>query len=314
MNRKTLGPTNGAQWRQLTRWGHPSQKPSDYQVLSSSREGGLLVSMERKGDERLRWGRWADKPGEGLEGELCVPGGLTALALPDGSGFVAGDMDYNLSLHESRGGRELRRARTEVMPWRLASRPDGSLLAINNLSGNLLLWDVAHWRATVALKGPECYVVDMAFSPDGVLLAAAGKNGRTVIWDTRSGRVFRTLELEAGDHCLGVDFHPDGRILAMTTWGPLIHLFDVQDGRLLKTLNGPASGASKVTFNPEGDLLVVNRFGFLALSVADGSRVFRNEVDNDFYWSNVVFSPDGTLLAWGEPDGTVGIWGLESGA
>ncbi|WP_204484469.1 WD40 repeat domain-containing protein [Archangium primigenium] len=195
------------------------------------------------------------------------------------------------------------------MPWRLVIRPDGARLAINDLDGNILFWDVARWCAISSVQAPEC--AGMAFSPDGTLFAAACLTGRAIVWDADSGRVVHTIELEAGSSCLDVAFHPDGQILAVTTWGSRLLRFSLREGRLVTPLVGPAAGARSAIFNPSGDLLTVTRFGFLALGVEDGERVFRHEVDNDFYGSNVVFSPDGHFLAWGEPEGTVGIWGLD---
>ncbi|WP_279635975.1 hypothetical protein [Corallococcus terminator] len=33
---------------------------------------------------------------------------------------------------------------------------------------------------------------------------------------------------------------------------------------------------------------------------------------NNIQTSDVLFSPDGRLLAWGQGNGTVGLWGVDS--
>lgn len=133
-------------------------------------------------------------------------------------------------------------------------------------------------------------VQKVAFSPDGQLLAAAGGNDHTVtLWNATTGKRVRILV----GCCVvsAVAFSPDGQRLATDS-----DLFDANTGGRIHELNG--SGYS-VAFSPDRLFLAVGS----GYDPNTGTRLFNPSTGemtrtlSTEYASNVVFSPDSTLLA-----------------
>ncbi|WP_163867454.1 WD40 repeat domain-containing protein [Myxococcus eversor] len=310
--KQVLRPDNGNRWSLLGRWGTPSQQRAEYQKVGFSPSGHLLVTLEHRGDERLRWWHWQEGRRESLAGEVVVPKGVAMQALPALGGIAVTNTRFELGLYAESCGALLRQAKLpDHESWGLVASADGTRLAMHDQGSGVLLWDTGTWTALGRLAGPQQEVVGLAFSPDGQWLAAACLRGRVVLWNARTGQLAH-VHAEEEEQFVNVAFDPSGEQLVATTTGPRIQRFHVGDWSLGGTLSGPVPGSRHAAFSPDGGLLAVTKFGFLVLGVDEGARVFRYEVDNDFYGSNAVFSPDGTTVAWGEPDGTVGLWGIAS--
>ncbi|AKF87269.1 hypothetical protein MFUL124B02_40345 [Myxococcus fulvus 124B02] len=304
---QVLRSDNGSRWTQRSRLGTPAPGRVEFQQVAFSSDGELLVALEHKGGERLRWWRWRD---ERPLGEVTVSQGVAVQVLPSLGGLAVTDARFQVGLYSLEDGRPLRLGRVPDYEVRgLEVSPDGTRLAMHDLTGSVLLWDTRTWTSLGQLQGPQQEVARLAFSPDGKLLAAACLRGHVVVWDVASGNPI-LVHVEADEQFVSVAFHPEGTELVATTTGPRIQRFRLRDGGLAGTLQGPVAGSSRAAFSPDGGLLTVTRYGFSVLDARTSARVFRHEVDNDFYAANAAFSPDGTVIAWGEDDGTVGLWGL----
>ncbi|WP_338863078.1 hypothetical protein [Myxococcus stipitatus] len=297
-------------WSRLASWGVPSSKDPEYQAISSPPGGDLLVALEHQGAERLRWWRWrgATAP-ETLVGEVVIPQGVAASPLPSMGGIAVLDQRSNLSLRAVDDGRVLRRG---TLPGHetsdLTANHQGTLLAMHDSARGVLLWDTRTWTALGRLDGPQEEVAGIVFSPDGRLLAAACLDGRVVVWEVSSGRCLHVHE-EHDTWFTSAAFTPDGTELVTTSTSQHLQRFHVSDWSLAGTFAGSPAGMSSVDFNPEGALFATTKYGFRVFDTKTNTCLLHHDVDNDFYYSNAAFSPDGTAVAWGEPDGTVSLWG-----
>ncbi|WP_338863072.1 hypothetical protein [Myxococcus stipitatus] len=268
------------------------------------------MSLERHGNERLRWWRWSGAATmETQASEVIIPQGLAARPIPAVGGIAVTDERGRLSLFALDDGRLLRQSelpRRET--WALAANNHGTLLAMHDLMSGVLLWDAVAWTSLGRLEGPQTEVAGFAFSPDGRLLAVACLKGRVVIWEVPSGRCVHVHE-ERDTWFTNVAFHPSGTELVATTTSERIQRFRVGDWNLTGTLSGPPAGSSYAAYSPEGNWFAATKGGFCVYETRTNTCLLHHDVDNDFYYSNAVFSPDGTAVAWGEPDGTVSLWG-----
>ncbi|QSQ12441.1 WD40 repeat domain-containing protein [Myxococcus landrumensis] len=297
-------------WSRLALWGVPSSRDAEYQGVSFSPGGELLVTLEHQGAERLRWWRWhGAKAPEALAGEVVIPQGVAARPLPLLGGIAVTDQRFHISLRAVEDGRLMRQ---EALPgreaWGLTANRQGTLLAMQNFTGGVLLWDVETWASLGRLEGPQEDVTGLAFSPDGRLLAASSLEGRIVVWEVPSKRLVHVHE-ERDAQFTHPAFTPDGTELVAPTTSQRLQRLHVSDWSPAGTFAGSLAGMSSVDFSPDGGLFTTTKGGFRVFDTRTNTCLLHHDVDNDFYYSNSAFSPDGTAVAWGEPDGTVSLWG-----
>jgi WD40 repeat protein len=170
-------------------------------------------------------------------------------------------------------------------------------------------WDAATGRELFRV-GHRLDVLDVVFSPDGDM-ASAGWSGAKIV--DADGRLIRVVEGDDGFKVERARFSSDGRLLATaaTPWnrfGPRVRVWDWESGALLHTIEG----ASSVDFDPTGPRMVTasergaqiwDVDGFERVAVLVGAR------DT----GEVVFSPDGSLIAGFHEDGSVRLFDAATG-
>jgi WD domain, G-beta repeat len=70
-----------------------------------------------------------------------------------------------------------------VTPQSLAFAPDGRVLAVGSLQGEVLLYDLPSGKELGRFKGHRGGVAALAFSPDGARLASGGVDATVLVWD-----------------------------------------------------------------------------------------------------------------------------------
>ncbi len=88
-------------------------------------------------------------------------------------------------------------------------------------------------------------------------------------------------------------------------------VMDVRARRIVRTLRDVSAGASRVSFSPDGSLLVVSSDGpgFCVHRFDTDERLFAHGDDNDEQTSDALLSPDGTWVAWGSRKVSDDSWG-----
>ncbi|MCX4500953.1 WD40 repeat domain-containing serine/threonine protein kinase [Streptomyces anulatus] len=149
------------------------------------------------------------------------------------------------------------------------------------------------------------------FSRDLALLVRAEEN-KVRIWDTTTGKTVHTFTLpaEKGHTQVGWPLElaitaDGGRLAASTGWD--LHLWELPSGKhTAVTLSEPGG---PVAFRGDGDMLVSGGNSLETLTPAGKSTGRIKDSDN----ANVaVFSPDGSLLAFGRGNGHIVLWNTET--
>ncbi|MEW4486896.1 serine/threonine-protein kinase [Thalassoglobus sp. JC818] len=157
-------------------------------------------------------------------------------------------------------------------------------------------------------------ISEIAISRDGKYVAGVG-NQRTVdVWETKTGRLVRTLKIEAGKF-LSVEFSPINANLVtgssdgfVRIWNPIL-----SDQVENETKHGPA--VAQVEYSPDGKHFL-SRGTRGAVRIWD-SRTMENIIEIPTGAKNIVmdvqFSPDGKQLAVGTRDamtheGSIQLW------
>jgi WD40 repeat protein len=183
----------------------------------------------------------------------------------------------------------------------LAFSPDGRRLATAGRD-SIRAWDVTSgqelWRGAKDESGV------LAWSPDGRWLTSA-TNGRLKLWDAASGQPapLPPPQLEIGFPTLR--FSPDSRTIAVSTKDS-VTLWDLAAGRADQTI---PDKAGPIAFAPDGHTLYTHGGILGRWDVASGRSLYPDTRAHGHRLEvrNLVFSPDGQLLASSGDDG-VRVW------
>ncbi len=268
---------------------------------------------------------WGDLPSGGSFGDVdFMPNGLRIVA--------SSTSGARLKIWDVQTGKAIR---TIALPFgciaSLDVSPDGGAIGAGGgashcdkagrFGGDVAgVWDPA--------TGEERFVVwhsldvnDVAFSPDGDQLVTAGWDGAATIID-RSGKVIRVLGGYRGYAGLAkARFSADGRLVATVVYSydntepglNSVEVWDWADDDLIRSI--PTVYQGVVDFDPTGPRLVMlDQQGRAEIMDAESRRQVAVLAGQLGKINDIVFSPDGSLVATAGDDGTVRLFEAETGA
>ncbi|WP_147470249.1 WD40 repeat domain-containing protein [Corallococcus sp. AB049A] len=320
MSSSILTPGNAKHLEQIRQFGEPGAGPTYRgQMLFCDNSANLLVSVEHGGAERLRWWALQDMT-SAARTTLPLPRGVAAVVPPGGQVVLSVTVGGELQEWAASNGALLRSTKLELSVADMCLGSQGDTLLIADSGGRLLLWDVGHWRPVRELESVSARIHGCALSEDGTVAAAGtsvvqpdgASQARVMLWNTQTGRRYAVIPDEAF-HIWDVSFAPSTRLLAAGTSVDRILLIDADRAAVVRTLEGPAPGAYRLDFSPDGLLLAVgtDNGGFCIVGVADGADLFSYSDCSDMHASPAVFTQDGRSVAWAEGSGQVGIWAVK---
>lgn len=182
----------------------------------------------------------------------------------------------------------------------LAFAPDGKTLLAGAWDGSLRLWDVASGKEIRQYAGHKGWVRSVAFSPDGKTFASGGKDKIIRIWETATGKELRRLEGHQ-NWIQHLAFSPDGKTLASRSMGRTIRLWNAVSAREVRQIHlqeDTPSDHDSFAFSPDSKLLAYpGDKRSIALFDLPSGKEARRILGQPYGYSNLAFSPDGTVLA-----------------
>jgi len=140
----------------------------------------------------------------------------------------------------------------------VALSPDGSVVAVGDLDGDLVTREVPsgaeRWKVRVHARGAARRIDGLVFSQDGSLLASTGHDARTVeLWQVLTGRQAAVLDIRDSR---AAAFHPTERTLVVGG-AATVHVVDVDRGEIARTLANAhgGDGVYGVAFSSAGQVL-----------------------------------------------------------
>jgi WD40 repeat protein len=222
--------------------------------------------------------------------------------------------------------------------WSVAFSPDGKHLASAAVSGPVLVREAKPVQKALVFGGGPRGVGNMAFSPDGKRLTTLGQ-GEPKVWDTQTGEELLSIDARSDirDDIRGNDIRGnvalslDGRRLAgggdtfhEGLWNPnqanSANIWDLLTGEKLLTIR--RVGMARIfALSPDGSrLLITNnlRIGGSTPLTAQPSQLFDANTGQEIRsWKaprvNMIFSPDGKLLAGYPTANTLKLWDAQTG-
>ena len=198
--------------------------------------------------------------------------------------------------------------------YAVAISPDGRLVAVGGLNGNVVVREMETGRQVADLICDRQYVSVLVFSPDGGTLVAGYERPGNLMkaWSTSTWQETSTFSVmtERVDYHDAV-FTPDGRHLVIARVGiaepNVIEMLDASTFQVVRRISDRVS-AFGLTFSPDGSLLTSSWVGVDLWNQATGGTVRAIGAANHTF--NVAFSPDGTLLALSVDGEGVQVWGV----
>ncbi|THZ92894.1 WD40 repeat-like protein [Aureobasidium pullulans] len=198
----------------------------------------------------------------------------------------------------------------------LAFSPDDKLLASASQDQSVNLW---HVETGALCRKFSCThaILEVVFSPDGKLLAIVCTNDTVELWSMTTETSCWTLRTLPD--LKNVVFSPDAMLLASVHWWdtPVSYMWDITTKDQLR-FDDHGSYGERIAFSPNSKLAVfVSVDGMLKLWDVTARTVHKmlggaNEYSILSREANVVFSPDGKLIASAQ-DFVVKLWNVESG-
>jgi WD40 repeat protein len=187
---------------------------NSHRLITGERRGGGFREWDIAGGEEVR--QWRD------DGQA---GTWKSVISPDGQRFAGFDIEGSAwlgsLLSDTASGVDLDIRQASAA----AFSPDSRSLAVVNVLGECVLWDVPEAQKSATLRGFLQGAHSVAFSHDGRRLAVGSNGNEAVkIWDSESRRELLTLA-GRGSMFGSVGFSPDGNVLAASNSRGVLHVW-----------------------------------------------------------------------------------------
>lgn len=284
--------------------------PAVTQMAFSPKDGRLLAYGKNDGSLTA----WNVATQTQLFRYPAHPAGRVGIAFtPDGKGLASGGMGYKVRLWNLDPPNPTPLIEQEVAASvsQLAYTPDGKKLAVTYGSAYFMqlysgsLNEKKPLQTIQSISGDYITWDGVAISPNGDRLALGNTIGTVEVRNLADGALLKKFDGLRRGVARRLAFSADGMLLAASTRG----LWDLKSGALLLELK---TDTSSVAISPDQCLLATGQTnGTLRLwntrtrqFIEPPLKVFASGIED------MVFSPDGRLLALANQDGDVVIWGL----
>jgi WD40 repeat protein len=211
----------------------------------------------------------------------------TVNVAPNDSLLVVGNYTEPLQLLSRPSGQKLKTLQVQNNTYQVtAFSPDSKTLAGATLTGpdeasQIFLWDTSTGKVKVILVGHSQVVSSIVFSPDGKHIASSSYDKTVRLWDIKTGELKQILK--ESQPLYKVAFSQDGTIINVADVSGNVYQWNLPTNALIRKLTNPQ-----------------NRLQSTPVILGD-------------FVYEVVFSPDGKLMARIDFDKDIRLWDLETG-
>lgn len=188
---------------------------------------------------------------------------------------------------------------------------DGKWLASASSDGSVKVWNGADGVETLTLLGHDAPIGSVGFSDDGDRLITGSDDGSVRVWDRETGAELLVL-VEGEPGSAAGAFSPDGRTTAVGGSDGRVLLVDAQTGAQIAEIGQHDGPLLDMAFNADGSLLAsVSSERVTLYDVRTLQEIGRIAYVPAI--AAIALSPDGALLAAGEPSGHIRLYDTLTG-
>ena len=292
-----------------------------------SADGTMLVSGGRDGFVRV-WDPASGKESQAFEvaGTQVAEGEATdvnAVAFaPDGRSVAGGADDGSAFVWNLKTGREMLLPGGEQPVDGIDYRDDSTRVAVSNLDGSVLVFDVSKGGdegvLVATLLGHSGAIWEVSYLDDGERLASASGDGTARIWRPEPSDASSTFEGGRGS-VLGATFAPDGDSIATTNLDGTLMLWEAGGDQPAATLEAEGRGALDLwspSFDPDGERIVAGvGNGTVQIWDVETGEVLAAFDGHDLRVVGAEFSPNGSQVVSGSQErrDAARVWDSETG-
>ncbi|PZO52808.1 MAG: hypothetical protein DCF16_08410 [Alphaproteobacteria bacterium] len=241
---------------------------------------------------------------------LDVGGGIVwdTLFNPAGDHLVTASADGLVRIWDTKSGKEVRRfTGHEGAVYATAFSPDGARLVSASADKRALIWEVESGSCLARLEGHEKAVSRASFSADGDRILTSSGDGSARIWDAATGA--QVLSFSGHDDWVSTAaFSPAGDRVVTASNDLTVRIWDAHTGGELARFTD-ASPFTSASFSSNGERIMATLAGgaMRVWDVASEIEIARHE-RYQAPMSDVIHSPDGTLMVTTSDDGLIRFW------
>jgi RNA polymerase sigma factor (sigma-70 family) len=234
--------------------------------------------------------------------------------LADGKTVVSIGRDRFLRFWDIQSGRQVRSVKLQGenrTGWGGILSRDGKTIAASE-AGRIVVWDVESGKQLRSLVGTMGNYPFLLLSPDSKTLAQGSWQSRVTLWDLQTGKE-RTIEMPkrkiGTDSTFHARFSPDSkRLVVGGGWDEPLLVYDMTTGNELHRFQ---CFANTSCFSPDGKRLAVacmktdkdeRRRCLRLFDMEDWHEIAQFEMETEYYYYSLTFSPDGKTIACGFSD------------
>lgn len=278
--------------------------PDGTTIASASRDHTVkLWDPEPKQD-------WTALPAEGsaVSAAVLSKGGQTlALGRADGSVQLRGIRENDPL--------ELLPRQAQAAVVALTFAPDDRRLAVQDVDGTVILWDLDQRRPKRLRQGAYVGRGALSFSADGRTLGSVSADGQAFFWDSATGEPL-PAPLDKTEHWTCLAFSAVGGLLAAAKEKEdQVVLYDTRTGKVLRTLLGHRARVTCLVFSADGKTLATAGLDQTTKlwDVESGREKSGALLGHGDAVASVALHPGGKTVATGSADRTVRLWDAVTG-
>jgi WD40 repeat protein len=182
----------------------------------------------------------------------------------------------------------------------IAISPNGKLLAIGALDGDVRVLNTRTGDLVATLSGHDEAVRAIAFSADGEVIATGSEDQTVRVWDSNAGGMLHVFKGHSGS-ITTVAVSRTASLIASASYDKTVRVWSLSSERFIYSLSGYDRGVERLDFTPDGNALAVvgskyHKSEVDLYNAADGSPI-TGLMDADISATDAAFSSDGRLIA-----------------